>query len=126
MFYGSAHGEEVFVASGWGMRGRVEGRKETDGFPSYLGGMRRSWKEEKKDIPDACNGDKGFIKVGIVVDEVCSVEHSLASTMVLWLGDSSAVSVEGRKGTSEHGGRPEKRRAGERFNVVCGMEEGHP
>jgi len=47
VFYGSAHGEEVFVASGWGMRGRVEGRKETDGFPSYLGGMR-SWKEEKK------------------------------------------------------------------------------
>lgn len=82
--------------------------------------------KRKKDIPHACNGDKGFVEVGVVVDEVCSVEHGLAGAMVLWLGDCPAVSVEGGKGTSEHGGRPEKRRAGHRFNVVCGREEGHP
>ena len=73
----------------------------------------------RKDIPYACHGDEGFSKVSVVVDEVGSVEHGLAGCMVLWLGDCPAVSVEGGKGTSEHGGRPEKRRAGWRFNVGC-------
>jgi len=106
---GRAHGEEVFVA-------RV----------SLVPGQGERCLRGKKDIPDACDGDKGLAEVGVVVDGVGGVEHGLAGTMVLGLSDCPAVSVERGKGTSEHGGRPEKRRAGSRFNVVCGRDEGHP
>lgn len=53
------------------------------------------------------------------MDGVGGKEHGLAGTMVLGLGDKPAVSVEGGEGTAEHG-RPEKRRAGGRFNGETG------
>ena len=60
MFDGRAHGEEVFVATGEGVRGGGEGREETNGFPSYLGGMRRCWRKGKKTYHTLATATKGL------------------------------------------------------------------
>ena len=62
-------------------------------------GEEREREEEEDErvslVPDTGDADQGFIEVGIGVNAVCGIEHSLTCTMVLGLSDESAVTIEG-------------------------------
>ena len=63
--------------------------------------MRREREREDEEdervslVPDTGDADQGFIEVGIGVNAVCGIEHSLTCPMILGLSDESAVTIEG-------------------------------